>query len=476
MLQMTGFSTGTPDAIDERTRARPSMTHDDIARIDIGQPAASAGYLFNVGDFMLMFSTVSGTTALAVVVYGTSEFRPHSFLEAALQAVLTVAALGYVPLLAWRGYDRRYWRGHALLGSLLVLGILAGIPAVLLEGGPWTWSRTLAFAIFVAIFLFFAAIPLGFALTARELLQTRLTPDGPLLADVVAAFPHDVARPFAGRSRSGFAIIGLAMTSVGVAGILAAAALLAVYGLAEGRDPALAETTSDLFLAAIVGLPLCAAAIAFGKRLAQPSAARLLEADERAPILLLRSFADDARQVRSKGLSTRVLSLGVRGRKRLEAAVADELARLGPFVAIGQPGERLPRLGAARAYFSDDEWQRAVIDWIARARLIVMVAGRTAWLQWELKEIVRAGQLGKLLLLLPPGDAADRSQRLELIAVALDDRLLLTHVADASKAIAIRFRDHPGNSKPAGAAMIIDSVTTTEVDYELAIRVANYTD
>ena len=53
--------------------------------------------------------------------------------------------------------------------------------------------------------------------------------------------------------------------------------------------------------------------------------------------------------------------------------------------------------------------QVAVSDWIVRARLIVMIVGHTSWVQWELREIVRVGHLGKLLLLLPPGDAADGS-------------------------------------------------------------------
>ena len=32
----------------------------------------------------------------------------------------------------------------------------------------------------------------------------------------------------------------------------------------------------------------------------------------------------------------------------------------GPFLAIGEPNEGLPQLGAARAYLSDDKWQEQV--------------------------------------------------------------------------------------------------------------------
>ncbi len=452
------------------------MADDAITRIDVSESASNAGYLFNVGDFMLAFSTVAGTTVLATIVYGTREFRPHNALEAALQFVITAAALGYVPLVAWRGYERRYWRGHFVLGSLLVGGILAGIPAVILEGWEWSWTSTIAFAIFVVIFTMLAAIPLGFALTARELLVARASVDGPLLVDIVAESSAD---PTAGRVRAAdrarFSILGSTLILAGVAGIASVVVLFAVYGLANERDARLAESALDALAPLIFTLPVSAILIYVGRRLSQPNASRLLQIDERSPILLLRSFADDAKQIRAKGLAMRVLFLGMLGRKRLEAAIADELSRLGPFIAIGQPGERLPRLGAARAYFSDDEWQSAVIDWISRARLIVMIAGRTPWVQWELRQIVRAGQLGKLLLLLPPGPAEDRRHRIELICEALDDRRLASADVNLQRSVAVRFFAAKDPDRHQPSIVVVESTELTEVGYELGVRVATST-
>jgi hypothetical protein len=451
------------------------MTAEDgLTRVDISEPAENAGYLFNVGDFMLLFSTAAGTTALAALIYGTSEFRPHNTIEAALQVVTTVAAIGYVPLLAWRGYARRYWLGHAVFGSMLVLGILAGIAAVLASGWEWTWTHTIAFVIFVALFLTLAAIPLGFALSATELLTARLPPDGALLTDVVRARPTAPdAGDARGKVRPRIPLIGNALVGIGVLGIAAVTVLFVLYALTDKRDIALAAQLLDLLGGLSFTLPVWAVLIPLGRRLSQPNASRLLEADERAPILLLRSFSDDAKQIPAKGLATRALFLGLRGKKRLEAAVADELARLGPFVAIGRPGEVLPQLGAARAYFGDDEWQIAVAGWIARARLIVMIAGTTSWVQWELREISRAGQIGKLLVLLPPGSAADKRHRLELVGDELGDPRILALGADSSRIIAMRFRtagDVAHAARPRG--MVVESATTGEVDYELAIRVA----
>ncbi|MGH8772284.1 MAG: hypothetical protein ACREV2_14080, partial [Burkholderiales bacterium] len=281
--------------------------------------------------------------------------------------------------------------------------------------------------------------------------------------------------------------IGTALIGIGIAGIAAFVALFTLFGLAHERDSALADSLSNLLGGLVFSLPLWALLISLGRRLSQPDASRLLEADERAPILLLRSFADDPKQIRAKGFATRTFSLGLRGRKRLEAAIADELARLGPFIAIGRPGEKLPQLGAARTYFRDEEWQAAVSDWIARARLIVMIAGHTPWVQWELREVARAGQLGKLLLLLPPGDTADRKRRLDLVAESLEDEAVagLSADSDVTRIIAMRFSAEKQSSDESrlrfrdpssGVRRInfIESGAADEVDYELAIRVATF--
>jgi hypothetical protein len=122
--------------------------------------------------------------------------------------------------------------------------------------------------------------------------------------------------------------------------------------------------------------------------------------------------------------------------------------------------------------FSDEEWQSAVIDWISRARLIVMIAGRTPWVQWELRQIVRAGPLGKLLLLLPPGPAEDRRHRIELICEALDDRRLASADANLQRSVAVRFfaAQDPDRHQP--GIVVVESIELTEVGYELGVRVA----
>ena len=59
------------------------------------------------------------------------------------------------------------------------------------------------------------------------------------------------------------------------------------------------------------------------------------------------------------------------------------MARVGPVIAIGKPGERLPQLGAARLYVDDDHWRDTIDDLMAESALVVVRAGDTPNLWWE---------------------------------------------------------------------------------------------
>lgn len=133
-------------------------------------------------------------------------------------------------------------------------------------------------------------------------------------------------------------------------------------------------------------------------RHAQPSAASALASDPRPPVLLLRSFVDDSLIVNQR---IRVL-IDQQATIRFEEAMSAYFSDYGPFVAVGEPGQSLPQVGAARAYLTKDEWQSAVQRWIGEASFIVMVAGATEWIRWELKQILDRSRTGELLLLLPP--------------------------------------------------------------------------
>ncbi len=150
-----------------------------------------------------------------------------------------------------------------------------------------------------------------------------------------------------------------------------------------------------------------------GQAMLQPSVDELRAADRRRPVLLLRSFGDEDLSVVSARTHGHAVRLA-----RLEEAIADRLRLFGPLVAVGSPGEALPTLGAARSYHSDMEWRWAVGGLMRDALLLVMVAGLTAGLRWEIEAIVREGYLPKLLILMP---SSDRQRRWDVVLEELQD-------------------------------------------------------
>lgn len=131
----------------------------------------------------------------------------------------------------------------------------------------------------------------------------------------------------------------------------------------------------------------------------QPSIERVREVDKRKPILLLRSFRDDQLLAPER---RRYGPFVVNSIRRFEQQIANSFQEVGPLIAIGEPGEKLPQLGAARSYLADDAWQQAVLGWIGESLMIVMVAGTTQWIRWELHRILENGRQSHLIILLPP--------------------------------------------------------------------------
>ena len=134
--------------------------------------------------------------------------------------------------------------------------------------------------------------------------------------------------------------------------------------------------------------------------------------DGRPPVLFLRSFKDDTVKLRQYQLWAGMQQVY---KIRFEEALAGMVGPYGPFLAVGEPSEGLPQLGAARAYLADDQWQAQVLNWIAGSRLIAMLCGPTRWVHWEMQNIVAAGRMQNLLLFLPPGrKPQSQAERLRL--------------------------------------------------------------
>lgn len=113
-------------------------------------------------------------------------------------------------------------------------------------------------------------------------------------------------------------------------------------------------------------------------------------AENKAPVLYLRSFLDD------KVAAKREVNLLT---EEEELNKAFEL--IGPMIAIGRPGETLPEVGAARAYFTDDQWQAAVYHYMDISCLVVLRAGLSKGLLWEIQNSIQQLSPSKLILLIP---------------------------------------------------------------------------
>ena len=125
----------------------------------------------------------------------------------------------------------------------------------------------------------------------------------------------------------------------------------------------------------------------------QPTAQSVLSMDRRTPVLFLRSFVDDER-VRFLYAQNTLFDFS------LEARLATHFFRTGPFIAVDSPNHT-PAIGAARASLTNEEWQGTVVKWMHAARLIVLLAGLTHWIRWEMRQILELGHGRKLIILMP---------------------------------------------------------------------------
>ncbi|MGJ3558519.1 hypothetical protein ACR6C2_04390 [Streptomyces sp. INA 01156] len=117
-------------------------------------------------------------------------------------------------------------------------------------------------------------------------------------------------------------------------------------------------------------------------------------------VLLLRSFADDAGLARVQQGSMRDGPWAA-STETEEDQLAKAVLPFGTMVALGQPNDRLPQVGAARHYPSDLQWQEEVLTVLDRATLVLLVCGPGRNLRWEVEQVV----------------ARDRPERLVLIGV-----------------------------------------------------------
>jgi hypothetical protein len=208
----------------------------------------------------------------------------------------------------------------------------------------------------------------------------------------------------------------------------------------------------------------------FARSFFQPDADAVLKADNRPPILVLRSFRDDA------GLHV-AESFRPLFDFSLEARLANHFARLGPFIAVGSPRQKIMPIGARRFQLSDEEWQDAIQRWLDEAQIIIYIAGITHWALWELSQVVAKGFAHKLIIVFPEAGfwvraklSAAVEERMTAIREAFAGTIWEKGLAGAGPSGSIRSISF----QPSGRVMVVTSRAKGRTSYQFAALIAHY--
>lgn len=216
------------------------------------------------------------------------------------------------------------------------------------------------------------------------------------------------------RSRVGGLLLLVAAPIVGGGGIFVILWLTAYFfDLTHG------DTRCIYFGGAFCVLPVMGAGrlLRIGRGLRQEDAIGLLRRDRRAPIIYLRPFFEDQRVLSNEpagkmiGGGKLLRNFGEVGfwgglfnlktRASLETVLSHAFRHVGPFVAIGRPGDFLAPDGAARVYVAHKDWQETVARLVKLARAVVFQPEITEGAMWELNHIANRKSLRQVLVIVP---------------------------------------------------------------------------
>lgn len=186
-------------------------------------------------------------------------------------------------------------------------------------------------------------------------------------------------------------LLGKVWLLLSIAGGLAL--IVFVFYSADRSTSATGWWSAAQTVAAILGLAATLGSLAFllhrGERHLEPTGREVTRDDPRPPVLFLRSFAAEPLLTVQERVLSRIVELD-----------------LGPFVAVGNPGDMLPQLGAARFYerdFATDgrNWKLFVRELLLRASLVIVAPGRSAGLGWEIAQCRELLAPARLVVLVP---------------------------------------------------------------------------
>ncbi len=195
----------------------------------------------------------------------------------------------------------------------------------------------------------------------------------------------------------------------------------------------------------------------------QVSGDEIRQRDQRLPVLILRSFADDSIKLQKPKWQRSRAEMAA----TFEEMIALQMRVRGPVIAIGAPGEVLPKIGAARSYYTDDTWQAEAERMVHEAGHIVMFIGTTEGLGWEIRRIATQGMLHKLILVFPPVRESEAQIRWHAIAEQLGEPRLCEQLkfTPSNDLMMVAF-------EPQGHPFLLNCVERDPQAYRIALEAA----
>lgn len=129
------------------------------------------------------------------------------------------------------------------------------------------------------------------------------------------------------------------------------------------------------------------------------------EWDARPPIVFLRAFDQDTLKLKARAFDPIVkLPAGCGEARTMDEILLEHASPYGPVIAIGDPRNPVPPLGAARIYVPDagSGWQQIVSSLVQNANAVVMCPNASEGVEWEIDLLAAAGGRVRVIYIANP--------------------------------------------------------------------------
>lgn len=274
-----------------------------------------------------------------------------------------------------------------MVGMVVIFAVISGMASTRGYKSPLFGGFGLACYFVLSIPIAIAMQGEGYSEFAACIVTAVVTILG--FAGLIHLLPRRDARAAPKTSAAPFWLMGLVCLLL---------AMLFALGWASSLSSGRSETTT-LILAGVC-LTGAISCFRYQSQSHLPGTTEVLAHDHRPPVLFLRSFASD--HMRKKSSLGFLPLYPTEFGKSFEEFLAPAAAKLGPFVALGDPEDYLPSFGAAKVYQRDDSWQQTVLDLLARADYVFLLEGASPGLSWELNQVRSRCAPDKVYILTPP--------------------------------------------------------------------------